>query len=38
MSKVSELFCKNPYRKLKIKLKRGDQEFKVEIINIPLVF
>jgi hypothetical protein len=38
MSKVSELFYKNPYRKLKIKLKRGDQEFKVEIINIPLVF
>jgi hypothetical protein len=37
MGRVIELFYKNPYKKLKIKLKRGRKEFKVEIINIPLV-
>lgn len=37
MGRVIELFYKNPYKKLKIKLKRGQKEFKVEIINIPLV-
>jgi C-terminal processing protease CtpA/Prc len=37
MNKVTELFFKNPYKKLKIRIKRGDKVFKVEIVNIPLV-
>jgi hypothetical protein len=37
MNKVTELFFKNPYKKLKIRIKRGDKIFKVEIVNIPLV-
>jgi hypothetical protein len=37
MNKVTELFFKNPYKKLKIRIKRGDNIFKVEIVNIPLV-
>jgi hypothetical protein len=37
IDKVSELFFKNPHKKLKIRIKRGDNIFKVEIVNIPLV-
>ena len=37
VNNVSELFYKNPYKKLKIKLKRGETVFNVKIINIPLV-
>lgn len=37
LNRVSELFYKNPYKKLRIKLKRGETEFNVKIINIPLV-
>ncbi|MEN8817440.1 MAG: aspartyl protease family protein [Nonlabens sp.] len=38
LNRVSELFYKNPYRNLKIKLKRNGEEFKVKFKNIPLVF
>ncbi|WP_213521504.1 aspartyl protease family protein [Nonlabens sp.] len=37
LNKVTELFFKNPYKKLKIRIKRGDKIVKVEIVNIPLV-
>jgi hypothetical protein len=37
MNKVTELFFKNPYKKLKIRIKRGDKIFKVEMVNVPLV-
>ncbi|WP_298951195.1 aspartyl protease family protein [uncultured Nonlabens sp.] len=37
LNNVSELFFKNPYQKLKMKLKRGETVFNVKIINIPLI-
>lgn len=37
LSKVKDLFYKNPYKYLKIQLKRGDQIFKVKFKNLPLV-
>jgi membrane-associated protease RseP (regulator of RpoE activity) len=37
LNRVSELFYKNPYKVLRIELKRGGKEFKVKIKNIPLV-
>lgn len=37
LNRVTELFYKNPYKNLKIRLKRGKKEFKVKIKNIPLV-
>lgn len=37
LHRVSQLFYKNPYKNLRIKLKRGDEEFKVKFKNIPLI-
>lgn len=37
LNRVSELFYKNPYKNLRIILKRNGKEFKVKIKNIPLV-
>ncbi len=34
---VNDLFYKNPYKSLKIKLKRDEEIFKVKFKNIPLV-
>ena len=37
MNRVNDFFYKNPFKKFKMKLKRGSKTYFVELVNVPLV-